>query len=95
MFIIQYCDRACQVKECGYDAGDCGVDVIFQNLFGVDLSENITMIEVPDMTSAMYLNLTTIVGEGVITDGSHDNADLIRTATISQKHKVMTLTFHR
>jgi hypothetical protein len=28
-----------------------------------------------------------------IVDGSHDNAVLVRTATISQKHKIMTLTF--
>lgn len=26
-------------------------------------------------------------------DGSHDNAQLVRTATISQKYKIMTLTF--
>jgi hypothetical protein len=28
-------------------------------------------------------------------DGNHDNADLVRTATISQKFKTMTLTLHR
>jgi hypothetical protein len=43
----------------------------------------------------MYFNLSGIVRDGKIIDGSHDNAVLIRTATISQKNKVMTLTFHR
>lgn len=43
----------------------------------------------------MYFNLSAIVRDGKIVDGSHDNAALIRTATISQKNKVMTLTFHR
>lgn len=37
---------------------------------------------------AVWFNLTSIVSGGKITDGSHDNADMIRTATISQKHKV-------
>ena len=36
-----------------------------------------------------------IVSDHRIVDGSHDNAELVRTATISQKHKIMTLTFHR
>jgi len=43
----------------------------------------------------MYFNLSGIIGNNTITDGSHDNGELVRTATISQKHKVMVLTFHR
>jgi hypothetical protein len=39
--------------------------------------------------------LQEVVGEGKITDGSHDNEVIVRTATISQKSKLMTLTFHR
>eukprot|EP01114_Cavostelium_apophysatum_P003574 TRINITY_DN1353_c0_g2_i5.p1 TRINITY_DN1353_c0_g2~~TRINITY_DN1353_c0_g2_i5.p1 ORF type:complete len:1245 (+),score=388.40 TRINITY_DN1353_c0_g2_i5:191-3925(+) len=52
-------------------------------------------IEIPKGTMAMYFNLSGVVGDNKIVDGSHDNSDLVRTATISQKYKLMTLTFHR
>jgi Stealth protein CR2, conserved region 2/Stealth protein CR3, conserved region 3/Stealth protein CR4, conserved region 4/Stealth protein CR1, conserved region 1/LNR domain len=94
----KYCDRACQNAECGFDAVDCGVEQLFGELFGIDLATNestaLSFI-VPNGTVAMYVNLTSTVGDNRIVDGSHDNADLVRTATISQRHKIMTLTFHR
>lgn len=49
----------------------------------------------PSGLVSVYFNLTNIVGDRKIIDGNHDNADLVRTATISQKYKTMTLTFHR
>ena len=52
-------------------------------------------LEFNSSVPAVWFNLTTMVGSNKITDGSHDNADLIRTATISQKHKIMTLTINQ
>jgi hypothetical protein len=48
-------------------------------------------LEIPAGLVACYLNLTSLVGaEGRITDGTHDKDDAVRTATISQQHKVRT-----
>lgn len=36
-----------------------------------------------------------IIGSGRVVDGSHDNIAIVRSATISQKYKIITFTFHR
>ena len=33
----RYCDRVCRNPECGMDAGDCGMDLVYQNIDGMDL----------------------------------------------------------
>lgn len=90
----KYCDRACRNLECGYDAGDCEISELFREMQGYAVLPNTTLIEVPQGLPAVYFNLSGVVEQHKITDGSHDNAVLVRTATISQKHKLMTLTFH-
>eukprot|EP01113_Clastostelium_recurvatum_P003511 TRINITY_DN1152_c0_g1_i5.p1 TRINITY_DN1152_c0_g1~~TRINITY_DN1152_c0_g1_i5.p1 ORF type:complete len:1635 (-),score=329.21 TRINITY_DN1152_c0_g1_i5:43-4947(-) len=91
----KYCDRMCKNLECGFDAGDCGTEDIFGSMYGLDITLQSTHFDLPDGLESIYFNLTSIVQNGTITDGSHDNSNLVRTATISQKHKIMTLTFHR
>lgn len=64
-------------------------------MHGVQITLNTSLIPLPSGLPSVYFNLSEIVGTATITDGSHDNAELVRTATISQKFKIMTLTFHR
>jgi hypothetical protein len=51
--------------------------------------------QVPPDVDAMYIDLAPALGTLQIVDGSHDNSDLVRTATISQKHKTMTLVLRK
>lgn len=88
----KYCDRACKSAECGFDAGDCGIELLVEGLHGVQVSLETSLVELPEGCAAAFLNLTGVVGDGRITDGSHDKENTIRTATISQKEKIMTLT---
>ena len=88
----RYCDVACNVAPCGYDAGDCGITQ-FSDLYGVDLDKSVDVIFLPRGLKAMYFNVSTIFGEGKITKGDHSETQVLRSATIAQKHKVLTLTF--
>ena len=41
------CDRACQILECGYDGGDCGLSMMVENdLLGYNLTNNTKEIQV-------------------------------------------------
>lgn len=93
----KYCDRACENALCGFDGGDCGIDVIAEGVNGTALSmeHNGTVLNLPGNSPSYYFNFTPFVGSSKILDGSHDNTDLVRTATISQKSKLMIMTFHR
>jgi hypothetical protein len=91
----KYCDRACKVVECGMDAGDCGLEVLVESVHGAVVESGQTELSLPVGVPAFFLNLTNMVGEGRITDGTHDKDDMVRTATISQQHKVMIITLHK
>jgi len=43
----------------------------------------------------MYVGLRGVLGAARIVDASHDNTKILRTATVSQKHKTMVFTFQR
>ncbi|KYQ88805.1 putative glycophosphotransferase [Tieghemostelium lacteum] len=91
----KHCDRMCKNIECGFDAGDCGVDIMFKEMVGYNITTDTTVIDIPDLTQSVYFNLTSLIQNSTITDGSHDNSDIVRTATISQKYKIMTLVFRQ
>eukprot|EP01117_Protostelium_nocturnum_P010349 TRINITY_DN3721_c0_g1_i2.p1 TRINITY_DN3721_c0_g1~~TRINITY_DN3721_c0_g1_i2.p1 ORF type:complete len:1019 (-),score=326.23 TRINITY_DN3721_c0_g1_i2:164-3220(-) len=91
----KFCDRTCRVANCGFDAGDCDIEELSTNLHGVMIEETTDDVVLPKEILAAYFNLTKIIGKGKVLDGSHDNTELIRTATISQKHRIITLTFNR
>ncbi|PRP75089.1 hypothetical protein PROFUN_03925 [Planoprotostelium fungivorum] len=91
----KFCDRTCRVAECGFDAGDCDVPEIQEQVYGLMLNETTEFIEFPPGIPAAYLNLSEVIGTGRVSDGSHDNIVLIRSSTISQKHKIITFTFHK
>ncbi|XP_071809115.1 N-acetylglucosamine-1-phosphotransferase subunits alpha/beta-like [Asterias amurensis] len=89
----RYCDQTCNVAECGFDAGDCGT-ANFHRLYRVDIKgpANIT---VPQGVAVLYINLTHIFGENItITEAQYDDSKVIRTATVAQKFKLITLLLH-
>jgi hypothetical protein len=113
---VQVCDRACKTKECGFDGGDCGPEVIHDGLLGFNLYHNSThftvrmrrrtccgpplsfvahhmarllRVQVPAKTSAFYVNLTDVFNR--ITSAAHENPAFVRTAVITQKHKLLTV----
>ena len=89
----RYCDSACNNLACGFDGGDCGVKQ-FSQLYSVMLHEGNQIVHLPNGLHAMFFNLSEVFGQGKITDGEQDGSDILRSVTIAQKFKVMTLTFY-
>lgn len=93
----KYCDKPCQVPACAMDAGDCGMEEVKEKLWGfaVNTTTGLPLVQVPPDVDAMYIDLAPVLDTLQIVDGSHDNSDIVRTATISQRHKTMTLVLRK
>ncbi|XP_022082815.1 N-acetylglucosamine-1-phosphotransferase subunits alpha/beta-like isoform X2 [Acanthaster planci] len=89
----RYCDQTCNVAKCGFDAGDCGVDN-FPHLFGVDIKGPVN-ITIPKGVTAFFLNLTVVFDtNSSITEAQYDDHKIVRTATVAQKYKLITVLLH-
>ena len=87
--------QACHVHNCGYDAGDCDVDK-FHHLYSVDLQPDRANYSIPLGVKAMFFNLTGVFGNGTsVTKATFTTPSAVRTAVVSQKHKVLSFTFVR
>lgn len=89
----KYCDPACNVEKCGFDAGDCGVADVKIKLFDVEITpeQNNTEVSIAKGVVAFYLNIS---GINEVTSVSYDikNDDVIRTAAVSKPHKILSFT---
>ncbi|EFC50785.1 N-acetylglucosamine-1-phosphate transferase [Naegleria gruberi] len=90
----RFCDRPCNVKECGYDAGDCEFKELKTELEHVQLENSISVIYVRNIEPSIYLDLSKIFKDAQITNGNHENEKLVRSSTISQKEKLLIFTFN-
>lgn len=95
----KYCDRACNVASCGFDASDCDVEKVYSEVYGIDgasyvnRSDNVAAIT-PSIP-AMYINLTSILGDSNVFEGTTSDKAAIRTAAFSLKNKFLSITFQR
>ena len=87
----RYCDVACNVAQCGFDAGDCGI-AQFHELYHIDIDQNTHEVRLPQGVLVLYFNLSKVFGEGKVTSGEYSETHCVRSATVAQKYKVFTLT---
>ena len=87
----RYCDVACNVAQCGFDAGDCGISQ-FNELYHVDVNHDSQSVTLPRGISVLYFNISTFFSEGRVTSGEYSEMRCVRSATVAQKFKVFTLT---
>ena len=87
----RYCDVACNVAQCGYDAGDCGITQ-FPELYHIDINQNTDVVHLPRGVSVLYFNISRLFGEGKVISGEYSETQCVRSATVAQKYKVFTLT---
>lgn len=80
--------------DCGFDSGDCGTEE-YGELFRIVLDRTPKNYTVPLGLTAVYFNLSDVFGNDTITMATHAKSSVVRTAVLSQKHRVLTLTLSR
>ncbi|XP_029419195.1 N-acetylglucosamine-1-phosphotransferase subunits alpha/beta [Nannospalax galili] len=84
----KFCDQACNVLSCGFDAGDCGQDH-FHELYKVTLLPNQTHYVIPKGESLPYFSFAKIAKKGI--EGAYSDNPIIRHASIANKWKTIHL----
>lgn len=87
----KFCDQACNVLSCGFDAGDCGQDH-FHELYKVTLLPNQTHYAIPKGEYLPYFSFAKIAKRGI--EGAYSDNPIIRHASIANKWKTIHLIMH-
>ncbi|KAM4901889.1 N-acetylglucosamine-1-phosphotransferase subunits alpha/beta isoform 2-T2 [Sylvia borin] len=87
----KFCDQACNVLSCGFDAGDCGQDH-FEEMYKVMLQLNQTYYVIPKGECLPYFSFSEIAKKGV--EGSYSENPIIRHASVANKWKTIHLILH-
>ncbi|XP_072257234.1 N-acetylglucosamine-1-phosphotransferase subunits alpha/beta isoform X2 [Pyxicephalus adspersus] len=87
----KFCDQACNVLNCGFDAGDCGQDH-FGELYKINLLRNQTHYVVPKGENLPYFSFADIAKKAV--EGSYSENPIIRHASIANKWKTVHLIMY-
>ncbi|XP_062989441.1 N-acetylglucosamine-1-phosphotransferase subunits alpha/beta [Elgaria multicarinata webbii] len=87
----KFCDQACNVLSCGFDAGDCGQDH-FGELYKVTLQKNQTHYVIPKGEYLPYFSFAEIAKKGI--EGAYSDSPIIRHASIANKWKTIHLIMH-
>uniref|UniRef100_A0A8B9VCA6 N-acetylglucosamine-1-phosphotransferase subunits alpha/beta n=1 Tax=Anas zonorhyncha TaxID=75864 RepID=A0A8B9VCA6_9AVES len=87
----KFCDQACNVLSCGFDAGDCGQDH-FEEMYKVTLQLNQTYYVIPKGECLLYFSFSEIAKKGI--EGSYSDNPIIRHASVANKWKTIHLIMH-
>ncbi|KFP84186.1 N-acetylglucosamine-1-phosphotransferase subunits alpha/beta, partial [Apaloderma vittatum] len=87
----KFCDQACNVLSCGFDAGDCGQDH-FEEMYKVTLQLNQTYYIIPKGECLPYFSFNEIAKKGI--EGSYSDNPVIRHASVANKWKTIHLIMH-
>ncbi|XP_067931267.1 N-acetylglucosamine-1-phosphotransferase subunits alpha/beta-like [Watersipora subatra] len=85
----KYCDAACNVKSCGFDAGDCGVGS-FHHLHSITMSRDVVSYTIPAAVTEAYLNFTSI-SPLKLTEASYEDHKSVRVVAASNKYRTLTV----
>lgn len=89
----KYCDQSCNVLQCAFDAGDCGVEN-FNQLYQVDLWPNQSHYSAVGH-NPIYFDYSSLISDlESIEEGFFYDDSMIRSMSIAQKFKVVTLVMY-
>ncbi|XP_077506592.1 N-acetylglucosamine-1-phosphotransferase subunits alpha/beta-like isoform X1 [Amblyomma americanum] len=79
----KFCDQACNVLPCAFDAGDCGT-TNYRQLYALDLSWDERNYSLPSGQLLAYFNLSGFLGpDDTMTDGHYEENPAVRLVAIS------------
>ncbi|XP_069085115.1 N-acetylglucosamine-1-phosphotransferase subunits alpha/beta isoform X2 [Pleurodeles waltl] len=87
----KFCDQACNVLPCGFDAGDCGTDH-FTEMYKITLHHNQTRYVVPKGQYLPYFSFARVAKRA--TEGAYSDNPIIRHASVANKWKTIHLIMH-
>lgn len=87
----KFCDQACNVLSCGFDAGDCGPDH-FNEMYKITLHHNQTHYVVPKGQYLPYFSFSKVAKRA--TEGAYSENPIIRHASVANKWKTIHLIMH-
>ncbi|XP_067906254.1 N-acetylglucosamine-1-phosphotransferase subunits alpha/beta isoform X2 [Heterodontus francisci] len=88
----KFCDQACNVLSCGFDAGDCGEEH-FDQMYNVNLLLNQTHYMLPKGEALPYFRFEGFANK--ITEASFIDNAIIRHASVANKWRTIHLIMHR
>lgn len=87
----KFCDQACNVLPCAFDAGDCGT-ANFHQLYGLSLSWDERNYSLPAGQVMAYFNLSGFLGaDAQLTEGQYEDNAAVRLVAVSLPSNVITL----
>lgn len=87
----KFCDQACNVLPCAFDAGDCGT-ANYGQLYSLDLSWHQRNYSLPLGHTLAYFNLSSFLSEGgSLTDGNYEENAAVRLVAVSVPSSVITV----
>eukprot|EP00047_Mylnosiga_fluctuans_P003985 m.232102 g.232102 ORF g.232102 m.232102 type:complete len:1323 (+) comp12300_c0_seq1:20-3988(+) len=94
----KYCDRACDVPQCGFDGGDCGIDKVTGAFPGIPVSPDQHVVHQDVAVDGVYprvvyLNMSQIFGNITVKEANFEGPDVLHAGVISQTQKVVVLVF--
>ncbi|XP_072123501.1 N-acetylglucosamine-1-phosphotransferase subunits alpha/beta isoform X2 [Mobula birostris] len=87
----KFCDQACNILSCGFDAGDCGQEH-FDQMYRVILHPNRTHYVLPKGEALPYFSFDDVANK--ITEASYVDNAVIRHASVANKWKTIHLIMH-
>lgn len=91
----RYCDQKCNISACGWDAGDCGNDMILRNqqtIISVPWNQSVSL-PVSSGSLSAHFGLSELYAHGKITDAFFDKHEQIAAGVIARGF--MTLVMHK
>ncbi|XP_059834509.1 N-acetylglucosamine-1-phosphotransferase subunits alpha/beta isoform X1 [Hypanus sabinus] len=87
----KFCDQACNILSCGFDAGDCGQEH-FDQMYRVILHPNQTHYVLPKGEALPYFSFEDFANK--IIEASYVDNAIIRHASVANKWKTIHLIMH-
>ncbi|KAK7070841.1 hypothetical protein SK128_002684 [Halocaridina rubra] len=87
----KYCDHSCNVRACGFDGGDCGLeDIKSLHEIPIPVSTNTSYI-LPKGVFAAWMNISKLLGEGKTVQGRHTDHAGLRSMTVNTAQGILFL----